>query len=133
MTARELVCTEHNSSFYLYTNGYEFSKQKLENEPNFKKCDYIITKDTKDIQIFIELKGSKIKSAFEQILESLNHHKIENAQIYAAIVSSRCPKMDTSTQILLKKFNAIFRAVFIKNKILKTKYNAKNNSIEKAN
>ena len=135
---KELVCKENGKIFRLYTNGIEFDKIKLDDGQNNerKKCDYLITKQTKDIQIFIELKGNKIAKAYQQILASYgNIERIKNLQVkyYAAIVCQRFPQKDTTIQNLHKKANKIFAEIFIKNKEIQTQYNPTNNSIEKTN
>lgn len=135
---KELVCQENGKIFRLYTNGIKFDKIKLDDGQNneCKKCDYLITKQTKDIQIFIELKGNKIAKAYEQILVSYDDiNRAKNLQVksYAAIVCQRFPQKDTTIQTLHKKANKIFVEIFIKNKEIQAQYNSTNNSIEKTN
>lgn len=135
---KELVCQENGKIFRLYTNGIEFSKIKLDNGQNNerKKCDYLIIKNTNDIQIFIELKGNKIAKAYEQILVSYDDvNRAKNLQVksYAAIVCQRFPHQDTTIQNLQRKAKKIFVEIFIKNKEMKTQYNPTNNTIEKIN
>lgn len=135
---KELVCQENGKIFRLYTNGIEFSKIKLDNGQNNerKKCDYLIVKSTNDIQIFIELKGNKIATAYRQILASYDDvNRAKNLQVkyYAAIVSSKYPQQDTTIQTLQRKAKKIFAEIFIKNKEIQTQYNSTNNSIEKTN
>ena len=134
----ELVCKENGKIFRLYTEGITFSKINLDNgqDNKCKKCDYLIIKETQDIQIFIELKGKDIKKAYEQILASYdNKESIKNSQVkyYAAIVSQRIPQQDTAIQNLHKKAKKIFVKIFIKNKEIQTQYNLHDNSIEKIN
>lgn len=135
---KELVCQENGKIFRLYTNGIKFDKIKLDDGQNneCKKCDYLITKQTKDIQIFIELKGNKIAKAYEQILVSYDDvNRAKNLQVkyYAAIVSSKYPQQDTTIQNLKRKAKKIFAEIFIKNKEMQTQYNPTNNTIEKTN
>ncbi len=136
--SKELVCKENGKIFRLYTNGIKFDKIKLDDGQNneCKKCDYLITKQTKDIQIFVELKGNKIAKAYQQILASYdNIERIKNLQVkyYAAIVCQRFPQQDTTIQNLQRKANKIFAEIFIKNKEIQAQYNLANNSIEKTN
>ncbi len=135
---KELVCKENGKIFKLYTNGIEFDKIKLDDGQNneHKKCDYLITKQTKDIQIFVELKGNKIAKAYRQILASYdNIERIKNLQVkyYAAIVCQRFPQKDTTIQNLHKKANKIFAEIFIKNNEIQTQYNIENNEIVRVN
>ena len=135
---KELVCQENGKIFRLYTNGITFSKIKLDNGQNNerKKCDYLIIKSTNDIQIFIELKGNKIATAYQQILASYDDvNRAKNLQVkyYAAIVSSKYPQQDTTIQNLKREAKKIFAEIFIKNKEMQTQYNPTNNTIEKTN
>lgn len=134
--SKELVCKENHRVFRLYTNGVAFSKTKLDDgqDSKHKKCDYLITKNTKDIQIFIELKGNQVANAFRQILTSYENTKcIENLQVkyYAAIVCSRFPQRDTTIQNLQRKASNIFEDIFIKNNEIQTRY--ENNAIVQVN
>lgn len=135
---KELVCKENGKIFKLYTNGIEFDKIKLDDGQNneCKKCDYLITRQTKDIQIFVELKGNKIAKAYQQILVSYdNIERIKNLQVkyYAAIVCQRFPQQDTTIQNLQRKANKIFKDIFIKNNELQTQYDIENNEIMRVN
>lgn len=135
---KELVCKENGKIFRLYTNGIKFDKIKLDDGQNneCKKCDYLITKQTKDIQIFVELKGNKIAKAYRQILVSYDNIEcIKNLQVkyYAAIVCQRFPQQDTTIQNLQRKANKIFKDIFIKNNEIQTQYNIENNEIVRVN
>ena len=134
---KELVCKENGRVFRLYTNGIAFEKIQLDDGKNneLKKCDYLITKkDTKNIQIFVELKGNKIAEAYQQILTSYNNIVcIKNLQVkyYAAIVSARFPQLDSTIQALQRKTNKLFEKVFVKSNKLEAQYNPSNNTIKK--
>ena len=134
-THQVLTCEENKRVFKLHTNGFEFIKKRIDNgECNRgRTCDYLITKETQDIQIIIELKGSRIKDAFEQLISSYEQHKIANSKAFSAIVSSRFPQRDTSILVLQNQARKYFQELFIKNKILETKYNPNTNEIEKTN
>lgn len=133
--SKELVCKENGKIFRLYTNGIKFDKIKLDDGQNneCKKCDYLITKQTKDIQIFVELKGSDVMRAYEQILASYENNKAAQCKCYAAIITSKIPQMDSTVQRLKRKAHKIFKEVFIKNNKLETRYNLVKNEIEKSN
>lgn len=133
---KELVCKENHRAFRLDTNGAIFLKIKLDDgqDDENKKCDYLIAKDTKDIQIFVELKGNKVAKAFKQIFTSYeNRDYIKNLQVsyYAAIVCSKFPQRDTTIQNLQRKANKIFKNIFIKNNEIQTRY--ENNIILQVN
>ncbi len=65
----EVLKCEEGRKFYLETKNASFIKVKIDGgvEPNGmapKKCDYMVIKnEIEDIEIFIELKGNKIKDA----------------------------------------------------------------------
>ena len=139
--SKKIVCEENHRKFTFHTNNFEFYKIKIdgdvEKNTTVKKCDFlIIKKDKEDIEIFIELKGKKIKDAFNQIIASYEKYsdKSKNPKLYAAIVTSRYPSKDTSIQNKQKELAKIFKSfLFAKNNDLEVKYNFENNAIEKVN
>ena len=139
--SKKIVCEENHRKFTFHTNNFEFYKIKIdgniERNTKNKRCDFlVIKKDTEDIEIFIELKGSDIKKAYEQIITSYKKYsdKSKNPKLYAAIVTSKYPSKDTSIQNKQNELAQIFKSSpFIKNNHLKVKYNFKDNAIEKAN
>lgn len=139
--SKKIVCEENNKKFSLNTNGFDFYKIKIdgdvEKNTTAKKCDFlIIKKDKEDIEIFIELKGKKIKDAFNQIIASYEKYsdKSKEPKLYAAIVTSKYPARDSSIQNKQKELAKIFKSfLFVKNNDLEVKYNFENNAIEKVN
>ncbi|MDC9622830.1 hypothetical protein PSI22_14575 [Xenorhabdus sp. XENO-7] len=70
-----------------------------------KKCDYLVIREHDKKEIYIELKGSDVKRAMEQIyntVELLNLNPLDNKKAF--IIATRVPKIDSSTQIQMKKF-----------------------------
>ena len=134
---QQITCSQNRKTFILYANGAIFSVVALDKGKGkynkSKKCDYLITKDTKDIQIFIELKGSDIAHAYRQILSSYENRENIQSKCYAAIVCSKYPQIDSSIQVLQRKTNQLFEKVFVKINKLETQYNSSNNTIEKIN
>lgn len=139
--SKEIVCKENNRKFILHASCSKFYKIKIdgdvEKNTKNKKCDFLIIKEDKeDIEIFIELKGKKIKDAFNQIKASYKKYSdmYRNPKLYAAIVTSQFPSKDTSIQNKQKELTEIFKRVpFIKNNSLEVKYNPEGNTIEKVN
>lgn len=141
--SKKLVCEENKNGvkFILYANGFEFYKIKIDGDVEkntaTKKCDFlVIKKDKEDIEIFIELKGSDIKKAYEQIITSYKKYSDnnKNPKLYAAIVVSKYPSRDTSIQNKQKELAKIFKSFpFVKNNNLEVKYNSEDNIIEKVN
>ena len=134
MKHSQITCSQKGKTFILYTNGVTFSINNIDNGINNKnkKCDYFVMKNTKDIQIFIELKDSNISQAYEQILMSYENREILQGlpiKYYAAIVCTRYPQIDPTIQNLQKKAKKLFEKIFVKSKKLKTQYDTKNNKI----
>ena len=103
--SKEIVCEENHRKFILYANGFGFYKIKIDGDVEIntknKKCDFLVIKQEKeDIEIFIELKGSDIKKAYEQIITSYKKYsdKSKQPKLYAAIVASKYPSKDSSIQ-----------------------------------
>lgn len=66
------------------------------------RCDYAI--NYKDKTILIELKGSDLKHALKQILQTIEDNKFTiNINRYAVIVTSRTPQFDSTIQKLKKQ------------------------------
>ena len=140
-TENQILQCEEKRIFYLETKECCFHKIKIDggvakNSPNLK-CDYLVIKDgIEDIEIFIELKGSDIKKAMEQLINSYDEYATHmlNVKHYPVIVSSKYPQEDSSIQKakekLIQKFN---QPLLKKNERLRTAYNKSNNAIEKIN
>lgn len=80
------------------------------------RCDYLLV-PTNKVEIYVELKGSKIKHAVEQIestirLLSDNPQKIKKL---CFVVSTRVPKLTTTIQQLKIKFSKHYNASLIVN------------------
>ena len=91
--SEEIVCKENNRKFILHASCSKFYKIKIdgyvEKNTKNKKCDFLIIKeDNEDIEIFIELKGKKVKYAFNQIIASCEKYtdNTKKPKLYAAIV-----------------------------------------------
>lgn len=135
-----LNCAENNKKFELKTNSVSFARVKIdggvEQNTSNKKCDYLIIKETEDIEIFVELKGKNIQNAYEQIIQSYARYANQNANVkhYAIIVTSHIsPNERTTLQNIKARLSNQNITPFSKNEIVKTKYNPTNNSIEKTN
>ena len=138
----KLICEENGKVFCLNTMGASFVKIKIDGgvEPNGiapEKCDYMVIKnEVEDIEIFIELKGSRFTKAMEQLLASYERYATKNRNVkhYPAIVHSRHPKIDTSMQIIENKLVEKFKNNLLKHKeILKTRYDSNTIEIVKIN
>lgn len=130
-----------NRVFILQTNNTPFVcveiDGKVEKDTPNKKCDFLVIKElAEDIEIFIELKGKKIQDAYEQITQSYARYanKSKGIKHYVVIVtSSISPNEHTKLQNIKLKLKKQNLESFIKNNIIKARYNTSNNSIEKIN
>ncbi|WP_287298101.1 hypothetical protein [Moorena sp. SIO2C4] len=85
-----------------------------------KRCDYALV-CSNGVEIYVELKGSKIKHAFEQI-ESTIKLLSDNPQTikkWCFVVSTRVPKLTTNIQNIKSKFKNKYNATLI---VYKTPY-----------
>jgi len=107
-----IIAEENRRKFILRNNSNLYiNKVKVDNcyITSGQKCDYlfeIIRDDNIEIVFYIELKGSDINHAIEQIESTLKYcnkiHTKSKKECY--IVLSKFPSAGTSTQILKKKF-----------------------------
>jgi len=89
------VSIEEKGKKYEYKNndGRTLIKCKVDGCMNInnKKCDYLLIDDTCRIAYFIELKGSDINQAIDQIENTICHieNKLKNYEIRIRIILSR--------------------------------------------
>lgn len=119
---KEVVCTDKKSKCqYRYINRSQdvLSVYKVDDclikESEIKKCDYLLLNCTKKYAIFIELKGSDIKVAIQQIMNTMERLKINflntEFQFHARIVLTKVRTPDVRDTALvtfkkqLKKYN----------------------------
>lgn len=77
------------------------------------RCDYVLIPQ-EDVEIYVELKGSDIYHAVEQLestIKSLSDD-VKKKQKLCFVVSTRVPKQTTSIQQLQIKFKTKFNASF---------------------
>ncbi|MDR0704001.1 MAG: hypothetical protein LBF88_03350 [Planctomycetaceae bacterium] len=112
-----IVCEEKASKYiYKYKSGEKFLRLQVDggliSDQNTLKCDYLllnytkINKITHYHSIFIELKGSDLTHACEQILatiESLNNN-LKGSILHARIVLSKVPKPNVQLNKLKEQF-----------------------------
>jgi len=109
---RTIVVEENKRKFILQNNSLNMiNKVRVDGcyINNGAKCDYLIELINSNIVktvFYIELKGSDINHAIEQIESTLQHcrqvHNNIDKECY--IVLSRFPSAGTSSQVLKKKF-----------------------------
>ncbi|MBK1990191.1 hypothetical protein A0J48_022140 [Sphaerospermopsis aphanizomenoides BCCUSP55] len=92
------------------------------------KCDWLLIINEPYVEIYIELKGSDVEHAFEQVentikIISKNYKKVTK---YCYIVTTRCPLNSAQIQVKAKSFKSKYNAVL---KIIKTGCTEKINSL----
>lgn len=134
---RIISCNKDKRSLYFHCNGKIFCKINLDDKQNSRiinnnslRCDYIIvSEELKDIALWIELKGSNIAHALEQIEQSIKNFGKNITNKYVAVVCSKSyPKFNTEKQKFSKKHK--LDGLFIKSIQLNLEYNATTQTIE---
>lgn len=132
-----IVCEENLKKVRLTTNNKKFYKIHLDNDdlvPNKQmRCDYIIVcEDLRNIAIWIELKGSDIARACNQIKASIEKYGTNVKNKYAVIVfsSKTSPKTNTHFQRFQKKFR---KNLFYKSDLVEIKYDRNLDKIVQTN
>jgi hypothetical protein len=125
---KNIVVSEKRSKFKILNDSLKsINKVKVDGclITNGKRCDYLfeICSDNFEKVFYVELKGSDLKKALEQIEATINYcniyHKHKDKQKYAFVVTTRTPQIDSAIQNLKRN---------LKNK--KIKLETKNNEIE---
>lgn len=126
-------CTDQKSSTkYLYRNNSldELTKYQIDGcliLDDSSKCDYLLMNCTKKIAYFIELKGSDLIKAIEQIDQTVDRlsKDIEDYTIEARIVLTRVNTIDlkNSKLIRLEKKLRKYKGKLIKKSKLLTEIN----------
>ncbi|MDR2652297.1 MAG: hypothetical protein LBC68_08295 [Prevotellaceae bacterium] len=109
-----IVCKENVSKYiYKYKSGEKFMRVQIDggliSDQNTPKCDYLLLNYTRKNEtphyhsIFIELKGSDVIHACEQISKTIEQvgNKLTGSILHARIVASKIS--DTKIQINKKK------------------------------
>jgi hypothetical protein len=77
-------------------------------ENTVSRCDYVILYD--NLCIYLELKGSEISHAFEQLANTIRLKNIKDRKKIAVVVSFRCPlataEINKAQQLFRKVYNA---------------------------
>lgn len=78
------------------------------------RCDYEYELPS-GREVFVELKGSDIKKAVQQIIASVNLlSAVDKGSRAAVVVASRVPKADTSTQAAKVKARKLFAKIVVR-------------------
>lgn len=125
---KSYAASENGKRFEIESNEH-FTKIKIDGclitSQLIEKCDFGFVRHSNNNFYFIELKGSNIEKAFNQIVSTINHLESNFIQIpknnrLGFIVSSKIPKAGTDVnklkQIFAKNYGKVLE---IKNKCLK--------------
>ena len=103
-TKRTFVIEEHRSQVrFLNPNKHEVQEIKVDDcvLTEGQRCDYLVIVDQADVSVLVELKGSDVKHAIDQLTRShkvlVEHCKTNKFWI---ISSYRCPLASTEIQSL---------------------------------
>ena len=105
-----VICTDKKSSTkYKYDNTAEdeLSKYNVDGcllPENVPKCDFLLLNCTKKMAYFIELKGSDLINAVEQVEKTIDRlrNDLDTFSIHARIVLTRVNTMDLKNSKLLR-------------------------------
>ena len=105
-----VTCTDAKSSTkYIYQNDSQdiLSKYKVDGcliDDEDSKCDFLLLNCTKGISYFVELKGSDLIKAVEQIERSINvlHKDFKEYSVEARIVLTRVNTTDLKSSKLIR-------------------------------
>lgn len=103
---KTIALSEKKSKFILNNPENKTVEQiKFDGSPRYsysgKRCDFILLlKDLpKEAALFVELKGHKLRTAIQQLEESIQHLNFGNSKnIYAYAVTTRSPLSTTDIQ-----------------------------------
>jgi hypothetical protein len=121
------VASENGKRFEIQSNE-NFIKIRIDgcliNSQQIEKCDYGFIRNSCSDFYFVELKGSNIEKAFNQIVYTINYFNLNLVQIpknnrLGFIVSSKVPSGGTDVNKLKQAFAKNYgRVLEVKNKVL---------------
>ena len=112
----KIICLKEHKSKFIFHNP----EQKKVNCINVDgcaitegpKCDHLLI-DANSVEYFVELKGSDVKHALEQLETSIKKLGGESTSRYAFIISNKCPLIGTDIQNAKKKFKDKYQTTLI--------------------
>jgi hypothetical protein len=119
-----IVCEEEKSKYvYKYNCGEKFLKLQIDggliSDQNIQKCDYLLLNYTEKDgnayyhSIFIELKGSNVIHACEQISETIKRLgvQLKGSELHARIVPSKMSVPNAQMNVQKAKFRKDYRCI----------------------
>lgn len=113
-TTNRIVSVSENKRAFRIKNDSNFTINKIEVDGCYittgAKCDYlleVISQNTVTMVFYVELKGSDINHAIEQLEATIQyclteHKNVDKKECY--IIASKFPSAGPSSQVLKKKF-----------------------------
>ncbi|WP_413171983.1 hypothetical protein [Anabaena azotica] len=114
---KNILIEEKKSSRIVFSNEnlIEVTKVQVDGCLDIQgvKCDWLLIINEPYIEIYVELKGSDVEHAFEQIentikIVSQNYKEVAK---YCYIITTRCPLTSAQIQVKAKSFKSKYNAV----------------------
>ena len=114
---KNILIEEKKSSKIIFTNenSTEVTKVQVDGCLDIQgiKCDWLLIINEPYIEIYIELKGSDVEHAFDQIENTIKivSKNYKTVLKYCYIITTRCPITSTQIQVKAKSFKKNYNAV----------------------
>ena len=114
---KNILIEEKKSSKIIFTNenSIEVTKVQVDGCLDIQgvKCDWLLIINEPYIEIYIELKGSDVEHAFDQIENTIKivSKNYKTVLKYCYIITTRCPITSTQIQVKAKSFKKNYNAV----------------------
>ena len=114
---KNILIEEKKSSKIIFTNenSTEVTKVQVDGCLDIQgiKCDWLLIINEPYIEIYIELKGSDVEHAFDQIENTIKivSKNYKTVLKYCYIITTRCPITSTQIQVKAKSFRSKYNAV----------------------
>ena len=114
---KNILIEEKKSSKIIFTNenSTEVTKVQVDGCLDIQgiKCDWLLIINEPYIEIYIELKGSDVEHAFNQIENTIKivSKNYKTVLKYCYIITTRCPITSTQIQVKAKSFKKNYNAV----------------------
>lgn len=120
-TDKQIVLQENKSKItFLNPNGIKVRKIRVDGcviqDNESLRCDYllILSLDNQELEIYVELKGSDVRHAVEQLESTIKtlSDDIQKKKKLCFVVSTRVPRQGTDIQGIQSRFKKNFNASF---------------------
>ena len=114
---KNILIEEKKSSIIVFINenSIELTKVQVDGCLDIQgvKCDWLLIINEPYIEIYIELKGSDVEHAFDQIENTIKivSKNYKTVLKYCYIITTRCPITSTQIQVKAKSFRSKYNAV----------------------